>query len=130
MLDLMNAFQAEINNSPLWVQYWLNFLGPVVLLSLPFSFVRKEARWVLLSMIVILPLMMWAYQYWGFEKILGIVHVVVWTPLMVYLWKRRPYWRVRETFSGKWLALVFCTIAISLAFDVTDVMRYLLGHRM
>ncbi|PHR91337.1 MAG: hypothetical protein COA69_12565 [Robiginitomaculum sp.] len=129
MLDLMNGFMAEIAKGPLWVQYWVNFLGLMLMLSIPFSFVRKEARWVLLSMLIVMPLMMLAYQYWGFEKILGIVHVVIWGPLMVYLWKRRQDWHVRQTISGKWLVVLFCTIAVSLIFDVADVARYLLGHR-
>lgn len=129
MLDLMNGFMAEIEKGPFWVQIWVNFLGLVVMLSLLFVRTRKEARWVFLSMLVVFPLMMLAYQHWGFEKILGIVHVVIWGPLLVYLWKCRTDWRVRETISGKWLALVFCTIAVSLVFDVTDVVRYFLGHR-
>ena len=123
------AFQADINNAPLWVQYWLNFMGIVLMLALPFSIVRVEARWAVLVMLLSLPAMIALHAAVGYVRLLGLVHVVIWTPFVAYLWRRRDRWRVRETLSGKWIALLFATMIVSLVFDYADVARWLLGER-
>ena len=130
MFDLMNEFQQHIKAGPDWIEYWVNFIGIVFMLSIPFSFVRKEAKWVLLTLLVMLPAMLLAYRHFGYERILGAVHIVVWAPLLVYLLKRRRKWRISETWSGKWIVLLVTTMMISLAFDITDVLRYFLGHTL
>ncbi len=129
MLELMQNIQAEIRAGPTWVYIWLNVLSLALILSIPFAFVRKEARWVLLSMLFVFPAMLYLYSQVGYVRLLGIVHVIFWTPLLIYLWQRRKGWRVRETLSGKWILIVFILIAISLVFDFADVARWLLGER-
>lgn len=130
MLDLMNGFNEHVANGPTWVYIWVNFMGLVFMLSIPFSFVRKEARWVLLTIIATLILMMLFYNHFGYERILGLVHIIAWPPVLIYLWKRKASWQVKETWSGKWIALLVGTMLVSLAFDVTDVVRYFMGHGM
>ena len=129
-MELLNSYNADLANAPLWVRYWLDFMSVVMFLAIPFSFVRKEARWVLLAFVAIQILGALAYQQWGYQKILGASHLPPWIPLLIYLWVRREHWQIRKTLSGKWLAVVFFTIAVSLVFDITDTIRYLLGHRM
>ena len=130
MLDLMIEFQQNIEDGPAGVEYWVNFMGAVFMLSIPFSFVRKEARWALLTIVLTLIAMMLAFKYFGYERILGAVHIIVWPPLLIYLINRREDWRVKETWSGKWLAVLVATMLVSLVFDITDVVRYFLGHGM
>ena len=130
MMELMKEFQQHIKDGPQWVEVWVNFMGLVFMLSIPFSFVRKEARWVLLTIVATMIGMMLAYKYFGYERILGAVHIVIWAPLLVYLFKRKSEWKVKETWSGKWIALLVATMLTSLAFDITDVVRYFLGHGM
>jgi hypothetical protein len=130
MIDLMNEFQQHIKDGPDWVEYWVNFMGFVFMLSIPLSFVRKEARWVLLTVLITMPAMMLAYKHFGYERILGAVHIIVWAPVLIYLFKRKSEWRVKETWSGKWIVLLIATMLTSLAFDITDVVRYFLGHGM
>ncbi len=129
MLEIMQGFQAEINAGPKWIAIWLYVLGAVLMLSIPFAFVRKEARWVLVSMLFVGPAMMYLYSQIGYVRLLGIVHIIFWTPLLVYLWLRRSEWRVGETWAGKWLIAVCTVLIISLAFDYADVGRWLLGDR-
>ena len=129
-MDLMNEFQQHIKDGPQWVEYWVNFMGFVFMLSIPFAFVRKEARWVLLTIVVTMVAMMLAFKHFGYERILGVVHIVVWAPLLIYLFKRKSEWNAKETWSGKWILLLVATMLVSLAFDVTDVVRYFLGHGM
>lgn len=128
-MDVMEAFSADLAAGPDWVEWWVNFMGLVFLLAIPFAFVRAEARWTLVAMALTFPSMMWLYSQVGYVRLLGIVHVIFWTPLAIYLWRRRDQWRARTTLAGKWIALLFATILISLAFDYADVIRYALGER-
>lgn len=128
-MEQFAAFQADIRNAPTWVQYWLTFMGIVLMLAAPFSIVRTEARWAALVMLLSLPAMIALHDAVGYVRLLGLVHVVLWTPFVIYLWQRRDKWRVGETLSGKWIALLFATMIVSLAFDYADVARWLLGER-
>ena len=128
-MEIYEAFAADIAAGPTWVEWWVNFMGLVFLLAIPFAFFRVEARWALLAMALTVPAMLWLYSEVGYVRLLGIVHIVFWTPLAIYLWMRRDQWRVKVTLSGKWIAVLFATIMVSLAFDYTDVVRYALGDR-
>ncbi len=131
MLDLLSNFSADVKAGPLWVYYWVNFMGLVFVLSIPFAFKRVEARWIALSTLVVAPIIMFAlYHKLGYQRVLGGGHIIAWTPVLIYLWKRKATWRVKETWAGKWIALTVIVMLISLAFDVTDVVRYALGDRM
>ncbi|MEK7264525.1 MAG: hypothetical protein AAB227_00370 [Pseudomonadota bacterium] len=128
-MEQLQAFQADIATAPLWVQYWLVFLSVVLMLAFPFAVVRSEARWAALVVVLTFPAMIALHSAIGYVRLLGIVHVVLWTPFIIYLWRRRAQWRVKETISGKWIALLFATMIVSLAFDYSDVARWLLGER-
>lgn len=128
-MDIYQSFAAEIEAGPQWIYWWVNFMGFVFMLAIPFAFFRVEARWTVLVMLLTVPSMLWLYSQVGYVRLLGIVHVVWWTPLLIYLWLRRDKWRVRETIAGRWIALLFATIVVSLLFDYTDVIRYLAGDR-
>lgn len=126
-METVEAFMRDVAAGPAWVEFWVNFMGVVFVLAIPFAFSRVEARWALVVMAISLPAMMGLYSAVGFVRLLGIVHVVLWTPFAFYLWRRRDNWRVRETLAGKWIVLLFATVLVSLAFDYVDVVRYLLG---
>lgn len=128
-MEQFQAFQADIATAPLWVQYWLNFMGIVLMLAVPFAFARVEARWALLVIALTLPAMIALHSLVGYVRLLGVVHVVIWTPFVIYLWRRRDRWRVKETLSGKWILILFLTMIVSLALDYSDVARWLLGER-
>ncbi len=128
--ELAAAFSEEIRQGPLWVQIWVNWMALMMVLTIPFAFVRVEARWAVLAMLLIFPTMMFLYAQFGYQRILGLGHIPYWTPLLVYLLARRDKWRVKESIGGKWLALFTLTISISLLFDYADVIRYLIGERV
>jgi len=100
----------------------------VLILSIPFSFVRVEARWILLALIGAVLTITGLYTIFGFEKILGLGHIVTFIPVAIYLYLRRSQWRVSETWSGKWIKLAFTVMCISLVFDTVDVARWLLAR--
>lgn len=129
-MDLVRAFMQDLAAGPAWVFAWVMFMGIAFMPAIPFSISRVEARWALLAMLVAFPSMMALHAAVGMVRLLGIVHVVLWTPLAVYLWRRRGEWRVKDTLAGKWLVVLFATILVSLVFDYADVIRYLLGERV
>jgi len=67
------------------------------------------------------------FTFFGFEKILGLGHIVAFTPVLIYLYMRRSQWQVSQTYSGKWIALAFAVMSVSLAFDTVDVIRWLVA---
>lgn len=130
MGDLLAAWQADIARQPEWVRHWLNVMVVVLGgLSAAFSFVRVEARWVLAGFLLGAATMLALYSQIGYSRLLGIAHVVFWTPLLIYLLHRRRHWRVKQTWAGKWILAAAATLTISLAFDYTDVARWMLGER-
>lgn len=74
-------------------------------------------------------LMNWLFGEYGYQRILGLAHIVFWTPLLIYLWARRRHWNM-ASLSGKWLAALFATNLVSLIIDYIDVARYLSGERL
>jgi phosphoglycerol transferase MdoB-like AlkP superfamily enzyme len=68
------------------------------------------------------------YQRIGYVRLLGLPHVLIWTPLVIYLFVQQgkpkmPIWPQRII----WVVII--TILISLVFDYFDVLRYVLGSR-
>jgi len=130
MMDLISNFTADVKAGPAWIYYWVNFMGFVFLLSIPFAVKRVEARWIALSTLVVAPIVMFSlYHKFGYERVLGWGHIIAWPPVLYYLWLRRKTWQVKETLTGKWIALTVLVMLVSLVFDVADVIRYALGQR-
>ena len=106
--------------------FGLVVIAPVVLLLC-------RAQWldlavVAVASIAVLTLMpLWHAQV-GYVRLIGLPHIVVWTPLAIYLYRRRRHfmapWPVRWT-----MAALMATIVVSLGFDYVDTLRYLLGER-
>lgn len=114
-----------LNQTPVLVAWvmWLILVNSASLL-----FVRRhvEARWVLAAWIVNFALMSVLFEIFGFVRILGLAHVLVWTPLLVYLWRRLPEIRDGATFRP-WIFTLLVSDGISLVIDYVDVVRYLFG---
>jgi len=126
------SFEEAIATQPQWVQYWLNWMGLVIVATfgvLLFSkTTRRDSLIILATMIAAYFSMVWLYQQLGFVRLLGIVHVILWTPLAVYLWNRLKNPQITTPFRQIiWLFLA--TITVSLMFDYADVVRYVLGER-
>ena len=129
-MEIYNQFQADMDlRSPLWVLIWVQIMALTVALSVPFSFIRSEARWVLGLGILGMIGTIVTYAYFDFTRILGIGHILFWTPLVLLLLARRKTWNIRGSWVGKWLVLVVIVLSVSLAFDYLDLARWLLGER-
>lgn len=126
------TFQDAVAHQPLWVRLWLDWLLFVVI-ALPFALlVWKQSRIVVLAAIIAdIPAGLgtaWIYQHMGYVKLLGLAHIFFWTPLAVYL-----YMQLKRSDLPQWprwiIMVVLATLVISLAFDYTDALRYILGER-
>ena len=109
--------------------YWMAFAIAVTPLVLIFSkTTRLDAVIVFFTNLAMFAGMSWVYDLMGYVRLMGIVHVILWTPLLIYLVLRAkngemplPCRLVMWMFAA--------TLAVSLVFDYTDTIRYLLGER-
>ena len=125
-------FISDVLAQPIAVQLWVLwmtvaiFIVPGLLLRHESS--RREGKVILASSIVLAVLMLLWHAQVGYTRIVALPHILIWTPLLAYLYSRRK--NLASPSLVRWLttALVL-TIVVSLAFDVTDVIRYILGER-
>ena len=109
--------------------YWMAFAIAVTPLVLIFSkATRLDAIVVFFTNLAMFVGMSWVYDQMGYVRLMGIVHVILWTPLLIFLLLRAkngemplPCRLVMWMFAA--------TLAVSLVFDYTDTIRYLLGER-
>lgn len=121
------AQDAYVATLPVWVRYWMYWMLAVLGLgSLVFSFFRSEARWLLLAMVVMFPATIALGMYAGWNKLWGVTHLVLWTPVAVLFIRRWPQIDKRSVY-GVWFVLALATMLISLVFDAKDFVEYLMG---
>ena len=126
------TMQEAIALQPAWIGMWLRVLLLCAFI-LPVSLVIwKQTR---LAGIVT-PVASFAsafftgmlYNQVGYVKLLGLPHIVFWTPLIFILftvWRKPDLPKIPKVI----LSVVMGAILISLAFDYVDLLRYLLGDR-
>ena len=70
----------------------------------------------------------WMYEQLGYVKLLGLPHVLFYTPVVIYFISRLRSGQLPK--YAAWIMFAsLVIILISLAFDYTDVARYFLGER-
>lgn len=126
------TLSEAIAQQPQWVQYWLNVLiFGIVLLPITLL-IWKQTRLTAIVTIAASVLagfgVSWLYDRLGYVKLLGLPHIVLWTPLAMYLYGqiRRQDMPMRPR---RILIVVLAVFLVSLAFDYVDVARYVLGER-
>ena len=122
--------QSQLRAFPIHWRVWFGWLGLVVLI-LPFAFLRYRAGRVaaLISAVFVAGLLVLVHTY-GITYLISWLHLVVWGPLFAYLVRELRTGRaaVRSAF-GVWMRSAVVTLAVSLAFDVRDAVRWLAGDR-
>ncbi len=126
------TMQEAIALQPAWVGHWLKVLF-VCAYILPFALlIWKQSRMAAVFTVVASFAAGFAtaklYDVVGYVKLLGLPHIVFWTPLVIYL-----VLQLRKADMPKAprfvMTAIVGAIVISLAFDYTDVLRYLAGER-
>lgn len=126
------SLQDAITHQPLWVRLWLNWLlfGAY---ALPLALlIWRQTRIAGIAGIIAGVVggfgVGWLYDQLGYVKLLGLPHIIAWTPFAIYL-----ALHLKRTDLQRWprriMTVVFATILVSLAFDYTDALRYALGER-
>ena len=114
----------EMLKEPLWLQGWLGWLVLVNAGALAFWKVR-EARiifWVFAANAVFMSALC---ELNGYNKLLGVSHIIFWTPMLIWLARKFAGFD-RGSGFGKWVVVLMATDAISLVIDYADVARYFL----
>jgi hypothetical protein len=127
----MTLSQA-IAQQPLMVQYWLYVLAFAIVVLPLTLLIWKQTRLtavITIAVSIIAGLgVSWIFDTYGYVKILGLPHIILWTPQAVYLYRQikrqdMPVWPKRITI------VVLAMFMVSLVFDYIDVARYILGER-
>ncbi len=117
-------FFVELMQQPIWIPIWLFFLMIINVASLGFWH-EPLAKIIFITFMTSAMLMMGLYSRFGFEKILGLGHIL-WVPLLVYLLMQLP---IVEVSFKSYLVVLSISLAISLAFDITDVWKYFTNRK-
>jgi hypothetical protein len=116
----------QITAQPFWIEVWIYWM--IFINAASVFFVRRvEGRWVLAAGLANLVTMYALYLYFGDSRILALSHLLWWTPLVVYLFRRRAGFG--EGGFGGWARLLVLTNAAALLVDAASVVRLLLGER-
>ena len=112
-------FFSELFLQPLWVTVWVFWLMLVNVASLLY-WSEPLAKIIFVTFMLSAMLMMGLYSKFGFEKILGLGHVL-WIPLLAYLLIELP--TVSHDIIN-YLIILLLSITVSLTFDIVDVWSY------
>lgn len=121
---VMPCLLEGILDQPAWLLAWIGWMVAVNTACL-FFLKRIEARWVLAAWIANAVFMTALCELNGYNRLLGLSHLVFWTPLVIYLFRRRAGFGDLGL-AGGWLWTVILTNSASLVVDVIDVIRYFL----
>ena len=117
----LEAFAAQPAGVKAWVA-WLFLVNAASVL-----FVRRsEARWVLAAMVLNILGMAALLRLYGGGPHTSLPHVVLWTPLLVYLGLRAKRIAAGPRVYAAWAVLLFCSDGISLVLDTLNVARWAL----
>jgi hypothetical protein len=129
-MDIFSQFYTEMTtNSPTWVLAWVNAMVAILALAIPFSFGYREARWILLGVVLGMIGTIVAYALFGYTRLMGLGHILFWGPTLIYIVTVRGWKTYHKTLFSRWLILAAIILGTSLAFDVVDLLRWVLGER-
>lgn len=119
---------------PAWLQGWVLILVVVHLAAVLFLLRRDGSRWrvrlepvaILASFVLAGLFMAWLYNQVGYVRLLGLAHLLFWTPAYMWVLTRRRAIGAGSPF-GKYVHVYLLIAGISLVIDLIDVIRYMLG---
>lgn len=125
-IQMRNPFKffTELLQQPAWIRVWVMFLMLVNLASVGF-WNEPMAQLIFVTFMFSAMFMMGLYSRFGFEKILGMGHIL-WIPLLVYLLLGIP---ATHGAYKIYLITLSISITVSLAFDSVDVWKYFTSQK-
>jgi len=122
------AMFEHMMSQPLWVVIWIGTMVGVHIVAFPLGFKDLRPRIMVIVMILNAVFMSALFSRYGYTRILGLSHVIFWTPLLAYLWKTRNA-HPERVWTGRFIRVSMIIISISLIIDYVDVIRYVFGDR-
>ena len=122
------VFNTGFENMHVGWQAWIYWMMAINTASIVFVKNHVPARVVLVVWLLNAGTMMAVAEFTGFTRILGLVHVVYWSPLLVYLVSQIRSTNEKNLYS-RWTVTLVTTIGASLILDYIDVVRFILGDR-
>ncbi len=122
------SFMDAVGEQATWLQAWVYWMMFVNLAAIVFV-KRVEARWAMAAFMAAAILMNVLFAQFGWVRLLGFGHIPFWTPLAVYLWRRRTAILDTGGVFRIWADTLLVTISLSLVADYLDVIRYFAGDR-
>jgi hypothetical protein len=128
IVDRYQATAAQLETYvaglPLWVNVWRGWMFFIFTAAVVFVIWKREARWLSLTMIVSLFAYNVVSMLGGVGRFPSISFVTLWSPLAMYLARRRPQLVVASRFDRVytwWVTTALATLVVSLAFDIYNV---------
>ncbi len=118
----------QMGELPHWVQLWMRWLNIVFLLGLVFVANHAEARWSLVAYVVAFPVGFLAFYLVRDIRMTGLPHILLWTPLLIYLIgavASDPTFELISLF-GLWVSLLVTTIFVSVILDIKGLIGVIL----
>jgi hypothetical protein len=116
--------RAYVEGLPLWVNVWRGWMFLVFTAAVVFVVWRREARWLAVTMVVSVVAYNLVAMASGVGRFPSIAFVLLWSPLALYLARRRPQLATSRPFDRAyawWVTTALATLVVSLAFDVYNV---------
>jgi hypothetical protein len=107
------------------IKAWLIWMFLVNVSSLIFI-KHKFARWVAAAMLANMIAMNLLLRFYGPGEHISIPHIIIWTPLMVYLALVRDKW-MQMSPLGVWVSLLVVTDVVSLAMDYWQIVCWIVN---
>ena len=132
--EIPKTLMDAMSTNPAWLRAWVNVLVATNLAAVLFVVGKVEGRWrirpepvaILVGFIGAAVFMESLYQSFGYVRLLGLAHIVVWGPVWGWLLMRRQRYAPRSLFGG-YIHIYLVIAGISLVVDVIDVIRFVLG---
>ena len=134
MNDSPATLGDAIASEPLWLQSWVGLLILSHLLAIIFVVGREEHGWrvrpvpilIIFSFFGAAVVMNWLYANFGYVRLLGLAHLLVWTPVYAWVLYQRKQIGAASLY-GKYIHVYLLIAGVSLIIDAVDVIRYLIG---
>lgn len=119
---------------PTWLQAWVGLLILSHVAALPFAFGREEGAIkfraecaaIFVSFIAAAIAMNWLHETYGYVRLLGLAHLIFWTPAFVWVMTKRAAIGA-SSWYGRYIHAYLLIAGTSLVIDAIDVIRYALG---
>jgi len=125
------ALQAYVDGLPFWVNVWRGWMFVIFTAAVVFVIWKREARWLLLTMLLSLFAYNLVAMGSGIGRFPSIALVLCWSPLAFYLERRRSRLRTDgwfDTVYSWWLTTALATLCVSIVFDTYNVAYALVAH--